>query len=52
MNEMLDSIPLECVIKKINVPALTKKELEQLDQDITFVPNKGEDQLFCTRNLE
>ena len=40
MDENIDSIPLESTIQNINVLAVSKKELEQLDQDITFVLNK------------
>ena len=40
MDEILDSFPLELPVQKLNISTVTKKELEQLDQDISFVLNK------------
>ena len=40
MNERLDSFPLELTMQKLHASTLTKKELEKLNQDISFVFNK------------
>ena len=38
--EILDSFSLELTVQKLNISTVAKKELEQLDQDISFVLNK------------
>ena len=40
VDEILDSLPLELTAQKLSISIVTKKELEQLYQDISFVLNK------------
>ena len=40
MDETLDSIPLESTVQNMSTSTATHKELEQIDQDISFVLKK------------
>ena len=40
MNEVLDSFPIESMIAEMSETTVTEKELEQLDQDISYVLQK------------
>ena len=40
VDEILDSLPLELTAQKLSISIVTKKELEQLYQEISFVLNE------------